>query len=27
VRPLRVPDQAERDRLNLEPLPNDLLKE
>jgi len=27
VRPLRVPDQAERDRLNLEPLPNDLIKE
>ncbi len=27
VRPLRVPDQAERDRLNLEPLPKDLIKE
>jgi formylglycine-generating enzyme required for sulfatase activity len=27
IRPLRVPDQAERDRLNLEPLPKDLLKE
>jgi formylglycine-generating enzyme required for sulfatase activity len=27
VRPLRVPDQTERDRLNLEPLPKDLIKE
>ncbi len=27
IRPLRVPDQAERDRLNLEPLPKDLIKE
>jgi len=27
VRPLRVADQAERDRLNLEPLPKDLIKE
>lgn len=27
LRPLRVPDQAERDRLNLEPLPKDLIKE
>jgi formylglycine-generating enzyme required for sulfatase activity len=27
IRPLRVPDQAERDRLNLEPAPKDLIKE
>jgi formylglycine-generating enzyme required for sulfatase activity len=27
IRPLRVPNQAERDRLNLEPLPKDLIKE
>jgi formylglycine-generating enzyme required for sulfatase activity len=27
IRPLRVPDRAERDRLNLEPAPKDLIKE
>jgi formylglycine-generating enzyme required for sulfatase activity len=27
IRPLRVPDQTERDRLNLEPLAKDLIKE
>jgi formylglycine-generating enzyme required for sulfatase activity len=27
IRPLRVPDQAERERLNLEPVAKDLIKE